>query len=509
MSDNEEPEVGRLIAYNVLKEKIIDSNFCTLCGACEAVCPVNAVQIEGDQVKRVHNCANDLDLCPICYEICPHSEALLLRILKKVSKAPLKSEAFGYYRKIVIAQAADENLRVRSGGGGVVTALLKFGVETREFDSAIVSSEEQESPSTPKASVALVPDDVISAIGSKFFPSSVAKAYGSAVLGYGKTKVAYVGVPCHTRALRKIEAWQHKIGQSLKISIGLFCFGTFSHAPLLEHLERKYKINAADIKQIRLSKDFVIHTTKGIVRIPLQEIEEHIMPSCGVCTDFTDELADISVGGAYPLEGWSTVIIRTKIGEDFFNTAVDKGVLKVQPIEDQPSVFERVIRAAMQKRTAGLKKAGELEKTYGYTFVSTIPLRETASLARVKVEDVMTRDVVTVNEKLTIDKLLDLMVRERHFGYPVLNEKGDLVGVVTMEEASQIEKLKRREMRVEQVMRKSLVKVVPGETGLDVFKKMSEQEMGRAVVVDPNNKSRLLGIVTKSDLVEVLLNQSQ
>jgi len=140
--------------------------------------------------------------------------------------------------------------------------------------------------------------------------------------------------------------------------------------------------------------------------------------------------------------------------------------------------------------------------------VSTIPLRETESLARVKVEDVMTRDVVTVNEKLTIDKLLDLMVREHHFGYPVLDEKGDLVGVVTLEEASQIEKQKRREIRVEQVMRRKIVTAIPGETGLDVFKKMSEQEMGRAVVVDPNNRSQLLGIVTKSDLIEVLLNQS-
>jgi len=57
-------------------------------------------------------------------------------------------------------------------------------------------------------------------------------------------------------------------------------------------------------------------------------------------------------------------------------------------------------------------------------------------------------------------------------------------------------------------MRRKIVTAIPGETGLDVFKKMSEQEMGRAVVVDPNNRSQLLGIVTKSDLIEVLLNQS-
>src|SRR5512139_1739299 len=113
MSSGTESKDEHLIAYNTLERKIIDSDFCTLCGACEAVCPVNAVQIEGDQVKRVHNCADDLDLCPICYEICPHSEALLLRILKKVSKAPLKNEAFGYFRKIIIAQAADQSLRVQ------------------------------------------------------------------------------------------------------------------------------------------------------------------------------------------------------------------------------------------------------------------------------------------------------------------------------------------------------------------------------------------------------------
>jgi len=60
MSSGTESKDDHLIAYNTLEKKIIDSNFCTLCGACEAVCPVDAIQIEGDQVKRLHNCANDL-----------------------------------------------------------------------------------------------------------------------------------------------------------------------------------------------------------------------------------------------------------------------------------------------------------------------------------------------------------------------------------------------------------------------------------------------------------------
>jgi CBS domain-containing protein len=270
-------------------------------------------------------------------------------------------------------------------------------------------------------------------------------------------------------------------------------------------LEKEYNIKASEIKQMRLSKQFVIHTDKGVIRIPLKEIEEHLLPSCGVCTDFTSELADISIGGAYPLEGWSTVIIRTKAGEDFFYEAVEKGVLSIQPIESEPNVYERVVRAAMQKRTAGLKKAEELERVYEFSFTSAIPLRESETLAQVKVEDIMSRKVLTVCKDETVDRLLDRMAKEHHIGYPVMNEKDEPVGEVTLEEASQIDKNKRKETRVEQVMRKKLVTACPGETGLDVFRKMSKNETGRVVVVDPTDKNKILGIVTKSDLMDVLI----
>jgi len=60
---------------------------------------------------------------------------------------------------------------------------LTYGVEKKVFDSAIVSQAEPENPVKPKPAVAVVPDDILSAVGSKFFPSSVAQAYGSAVYG--------------------------------------------------------------------------------------------------------------------------------------------------------------------------------------------------------------------------------------------------------------------------------------------------------------------------------------
>ncbi len=494
-----------LIAYNVLEKRIINSGFCTLCGACEAACPVSALHIQGEKVNRLHDCSKDIDLCPICYEICPHSEALLLRSLSFVADAPVKNEALGYYRKIVLAQAVDSKLREQSHGGAVVTALLKYGIENKIFDSAIVSQTEPENPAKPKPSVALVPDDILSAIGSKFFPSSVAKAYGRAVYGHGKTAIAFVGVPCHVLALRKMEAWQHKIIDNLKITIGLFCFGTFSLNSLLKYIEEKHKIKPSEIKRLRVSSNFEIHTENDVIKIPLPEIEKHIMPSCRTCTDFACELADISVGGAYPLTDWSTVIIRTKAGEDFFYEAVENGIINTWVIEQEPKVFERIVRAAMQKRTSALKEAKKMEEVYGY--LPVLMLRETDALADIKIEKIMAKNVTTVPQDMTVSQFLNLVTKHHHIGYPMVNKKGEPVGWITLEETASVPKTKRDSTLVGQIARRKLVAAYTDETALDAFKRMSENETGRVLVFDRADPKKLVGIVTKTDLMYTLTKQ--
>lgn len=500
-----ESKSSSLIAYNVLEKRIIDSGFCTLCGACEAACPTSALQIRKEKVQRLHDCSEDLDLCPICYEICPHSEALLLRSLSFVADAPIKNEALGYYRKIVLAQAVDPKLREQSHGGAVVTSLLKYGIETKFFDSAIVSQTEPENPSKPKPAVALVPDDILSAIGSKFFPSSVAKAYGRAVYGHGKTSIAFVGVPCHVLALRKMEAWQHKIIDHLKITIGLFCFGTFSLNSLLDYIEKKYKIKPSDIKRLRVASNFEVHTEKGVTQIPMSEIEKHILPSCRACTDFASELADISVGGAYPLPDWSTVIIRTKAGEDFFYNAVANGVINTWVIEQEPKVYERIIVAAMQKRTAALKQAKEMEEVYGY--LPALMLRETDALAKIKIEDIMAKNITTIPQDMTVKQFLDYVAKHHHISYPMINEQGEAVGWVTLEEASSVPKSKRATTFVSEIARRKPVAVYTDETALDAFKRMSENETGRVLIFERANPKKLVGIVTKTDLMHTLTRQ--
>jgi coenzyme F420 hydrogenase subunit beta len=499
-------EQNRLIGYNNLQHLIIEPGFCTLCGACEAACPIHALKIENGKLTRIQECSEHLDLCPICYEICPHSEELLLRSLRFVSTAPVKSEALGYYRKIVLTRTADSKLREQSRGGGVVTSLLTYGVENKIFDSAIVSQTEPENPLQPKPSVALVPDDVLSAVGSKFFPSAVAKAFGSAVYEYGKSNVAFVGVPCQVLALRKLEAWQHKMVDNLKIIIGLFCFGTFSLSHLLEYISRTYKVEPPDIKRMYLAKKFVIQTEDRSIRIPIPEVTDHILASCRTCMDFTAELADISVGRTHPLKNWSIVIIRTKAGEDFFYDALEHGIIDTDVIEHEPNVFAHLIEASMQKRMSALEALKKAEKVYDFLPVRL--LRETDMLSQIKVEEIMTSNPITVSRDFSVSQLLDLMAAKKHIAYPVLNEDGEPVGVVTVEDAGKVEKKKRSETLVRDIAKRSPVVAYPGETALDVFKRMSTEGTSRILVLDRANPKKLLGIVTKTDLMHTLTENS-
>jgi coenzyme F420 hydrogenase subunit beta len=492
------------IAFNELESKIINSGFCTFCGACEAACPVQAITINGYKVDHI-DCSKDIESCPICYQICPHSEALVSKSLKFVSDSSKKREGLGYYRRILLAQAADPELRKLGHGGAIVTTLLTNAIDKGLIDSAIVSQAETDIPIKPKALVGVVPDDVFSAVGSKFFPSSVARAYGSAVYEYGKGNIAFVGVPCHVLALRKLEAWEHKITGNLKVIIGLFCFWTLSFGNLLNYLSEKYKIKPEEIKRLDIVKELIVETDKGTTKVPLSEVKPHILTSCETCTDFTSELADISVGSAHPLKEWSTVIIRTKAGEDFFYSAVEAGVINTGVIELEPDAFAHVIGTAVEKRRTALKEISDMKDAY--VPVPSRPLNEIAILSKYQVKDVMTKELNTVSSDISVNQLLDLMAKYHHTGYPVVDENGEFLGIVALDDVTKIEKTKRDEVLIRDIIQKNPPCLYPEERALDAFKKMRVHDLNRIVVVDEKNPKKVVGILTKTDLRHILTDK--
>jgi IMP dehydrogenase len=50
-----------------------------------------------------------------------------------------------------------------------------------------------------------------------------------------------------------------------------------------------------------------------------------------------------------------------------------------------------------------------------------------------KISDVMTRDVVTAHENVTIDKAIDIMYENKVERLPIVNDKGSLLGIISMQ----------------------------------------------------------------------------
>jgi coenzyme F420 hydrogenase subunit beta len=501
---------NKLIAYNELERMIIKPGFCTLCGACEAACPVHAIKVEHDKPHRLHDCSEHLDSCPICYDICPHTDALAFEILRFVADASHRRESLGYYRKILLAQATNPTLRDASKSGGVVNALLNFAINKKIIDSAIVSEASPRVPIKVKPSINLVPDDTLSAVDAKIVPSPVAKAFSRAVFEHGKVHIAFVGIPCHIRALRKLEAWQHRLADSLEITIGLFCLWTFSLSRLLEYLLHEHNIAANEIQNVDLTaNEYIVTAENRVVQIPLSEIKSHIMNRCSTCADFTSELADLSIGGASPLKDWSIVIIRTKEGEAFFNRAAEEGVITTKKIVAEPESLAHLIQLGAHKRNSALQEIKAMKKAgipvpTAVEFVYKTTAAETSMLNEVKVREIMTKQVIVVPPTMKVNELLDKIAKHHHIGFPIMGKSKQILGIVTLQDAMKVTKEKRDTVSVDEIATKDLVVVFPDNSVAEAFKKMSQHSVGRLLVVDDEDKRLLLGILTRSDVMHTL-----
>lgn len=98
-----------------------------------------------------------------------------------------------------------------------------------------------------------------------------------------------------------------------------------------------------------ISEDFSIWAKDRRVCYPITTAKNWVPKRCLVCDDLTSELADISVGSEGSSVRWSTVIVRTREGEDVFSRVERAGVVEIHPVLN----LENVQELAYRKREQG------------------------------------------------------------------------------------------------------------------------------------------------------------
>jgi CIC family chloride channel protein len=109
--------------------------------------------------------------------------------------------------------------------------------------------------------------------------------------------------------------------------------------------------------------------------------------------------------------------------------------------------------------------------------------------------------VVTVSPENTILEVLRMIEKTGHMGYPVV-ENGELVGIIVFEDVEKVPVEKRGETKVKDVMTTKLVVTYPDESLEDALKKLAANNIGRLPVVDRSNEKKLLGMLTRSDIMK-------
>jgi len=353
------------LSFRTLKREVVGPGICAACYGCVSFCTaneLNVLTIEED--KPVYcdekNCLED----GICYLICPRTPDLDKAIAARFQF----KEPIGSYVAVRSLRTTNKEIADVCCDGGVVTSLLKFLLDTKRIDGAVLSRRESLWNNEPM--IATKFEELLECAGSSLAQSRSVRDLGdlttyapifSALKRSGLldlTKLAVVGTPCQIMTIRKMQLLRIVPSHMVRFTIGLFCFENF----LMQDEGRKYltsKIgaNLDQIEKINLKDDFIVRLKDGrVMHVDLDDLGPIVRSACLACTDFSNYAADVSVGGLGSSEGYTTTLVRNRAAQRLINQAINQGYL--EEIE-QKGTLEKIERMAERKRNRGKRVLAE------------------------------------------------------------------------------------------------------------------------------------------------------
>lgn len=348
--------------WKELYHEVVSTNLCTGCAACIMACPRDVLEYEQatyhpfniEDSTAFDDCVHGQRGCDICTKACPRFRFWEVECDTALfGRERRTDEVVGIYRDIYLVRATDEGIFQAGQDGGLVSALLIWGLQNGRIDGGLVSKRSTERIWDAEPCVVTTREEVLATAGSRYTYAANPLAMKEAE-ARGLKNLALVGMSCQASINGTLNARNvNKYRRRIALTIGLLCSKSFTYEGLMvESIQNKLGIPLEDVAKVNVKGKFQLWraSTGEEVDIPLKELHQFTREGCKLCPDFAAEHADISTGGLGQSDGWTLTIVRTERGAEWLQGLLDEEWITVRPGSEDPAAVELMNKLAAKQR---------------------------------------------------------------------------------------------------------------------------------------------------------------
>jgi len=125
----------------------------------------------------------------------------------------------------------------------------------------------------------------------------------------------------------------------------------------------------------------------------------------------------------------------------------------------------------------------------------------------ITVKEAMSNEVITITPDKPLELALQIIEDTGHMSLPVVNERGNLYGIITWTDIHNAAIKHERHLTIDDYCVTDLITVTPRDTLSEALDCLGSREISHLPVVDTSNKEKLIGIITKGDIIKAYNRQ--
>jgi coenzyme F420 hydrogenase subunit beta len=317
--------------FGNLKAKVIDS-ICSHCATCMAVCPVYGITEKQDFPNWEEECID----CGACIRVCPRWDY-----------KPLSG--IGSYVELIAARSN----RFTGQDGGIATEIMASALEMELVERAVLVGRDDKWKPIAVQIRKVEQLSKSNLAGTKYSFANVMSELRKAVFR-AKKGVGVIGTPCIVSGIRRLQEEVQSFKQKVKLVVALFCTENFHHHKLTDFLKDKGVDLSKAVKMDITKGKFIVKMENGEIGFAVKELDGIVAQGCKVCLDFSGVQGDISVGSVGSEVGFSTLVVRSKLGSSIIDYIKKKehatfGKANLEPIQKLVKFKQKRAKIKLEK----------------------------------------------------------------------------------------------------------------------------------------------------------------